>query len=154
MRHLVWMAGALAVAASSVGHAACAAKGGGGGAEGGSEPAGGAGGATTSSSTTHTHATTTSSTAEGGRGGSGGSGGSTTVCVGCKEHWDTPSLKLCQGTSADLYEAVMSCLCETSCAGVCGNNLCKDDPWDYDCQSCALNPTLGCGTEYNACLND
>ena len=116
------------------------------GGSGGAAGSGGAGGATAGSGGSGGTTTTTHS------GGAGGGG----PCVGCKDRMGHPNLTVCAGQSSSLWQAYDGCSCQDGghCASGCGDNFCLGQAMSYACQQCMYDPVLGCGNEYNACLND
>ena len=124
----------------------------------------GVGGGTTSEGTGATGDTTggsggTSSTGGSTTGGTGGSGGSTgPTCVSCAE-FVTPGLNpdmlpVCDGTSSDLYKALVDCTCTGACADACGDNVCMEMDATDACVSCIQDTVAGCGNEFGECSND
>lgn len=61
---------------------------------------------------------------------------------------------LCEGTSADLYNTLIACVCEGACAGVCGDNICVGVEGPTTCLECVTDTMAGCGNEFNDCAND
>ncbi len=62
--------------------------------------------------------------------------------------------KLCEGVSAQLYDALAQCVCVDACAIECGANTCAGQATSASCNACLTDPVNGCGNEFNACAND
>jgi hypothetical protein len=118
------------------------------GGSGGQGGTAGSGGSTTSTSTHTTTSTTTTSTTT-----------TTTTthtgpCLSCGDALTSSAYPPCAGTSEALFTAYHSCMCDGKCKAKCLANLCAGSSQSGDCQTCQYDPAMGCGSEYNACLND
>ncbi len=87
----------------------------------------------------------------GATGGSGGTGGA--ACTGCADYV-TNGGTLCEGTSTDLYNALVDCTCAGACKDVCLDNVCAGMDVTADCQNCVIDSAAGCGAEFTECSND
>jgi hypothetical protein len=101
-----------------------------------------------------------------GVGGAGGVGGSPGVggagaggsanCSRCKQFMlETDPLPLCN-VSLPLYQALTDCRCVEggACFPVCASTACMNLAPSQECESCMLDSTDGCGTEFLACSQD
>jgi hypothetical protein len=87
-----------------------------------------------------------------------GGGCAAEMCVHCGEtitpDGNPGNLPTCPGTSADIYQALLSCVCVKKCAFQCGDNACAMKGATKKCQDCILDQNAGCGKEFNNCAND
>ena len=77
------------------------------------------------------------------------------ACISCSVALDDNMTDIC-AESIPLYDAFVTCACEDSCAGYCGDNLCIGDAVTLECQDCVLatNAKGGCEEQLTACLDD
>lgn len=87
-------------------------------------------------------------------GGQGGAGGDPT-CARCAEAIDNfAGVSICTDTTAHLLDALLTCACSTTCADPCIDSFCSSASPSPECTVCLLDTSLGCGNEFDACLND
>ena len=75
------------------------------------------------------------------------------VCTGCADYV-TNGGTLCEGTSTDLYNALVDCTCAGACKDICTDNVCAGLDVTTDCQNCVIDSAAGCGMEFGECSND
>jgi hypothetical protein len=85
-------------------------------------------------------------------GGAGGSAGTSTggSCAACEDVLSTGDPSMLCGMSAELYDALASCICGSGCGGRCGANLCQQEPPSADCIECMAS-WWGCSGPLLAC---
>jgi hypothetical protein len=118
---------------------------------GGNTATGGTGGGTSSSGGGGTGGTSST-------GGTGGTGG-TADCTTCADFYTNGGADPCtdNGTpsSAEIYDALVACVCEGACKDVCADNVCTaGGEITTECQDCVADQAAGCGKENSECSND
>lgn len=74
-------------------------------------------------------------------------------CVTCGRHLGFGGA-LCPGKSADLFDALMACICEGACAAACAPTACAGEAATPECGGCILDRDDGCGAAIFACADD
>jgi hypothetical protein len=61
--------------------------------------------------------------------------------------------RACAGPAADAYKALFDCACNTTCASVCGDNVCQKggSAATNQCEACFQDTESGCGKLIAAC---
>lgn len=90
--------------------------------------------------------------ASGGASPAGGSA-STGACGGCAAVRAGTASELCPG-SAELFDALETCLCSGPCAAACDDGSCATSFDAPECQACVADEEMGCGQEMAACEAD
>jgi hypothetical protein len=58
-------------------------------------------------------------------------------------------------SSVPLIDALLACSCSGACSAACGVDGCNIPlVGTMECQSCIVDPDIGCGVELQACLDD
>jgi len=96
----------------------------------------------------------------GGAGGfDNGDGGSGATCLTCPEFMTAaePTAENLCPESAPIWNAVLTCICDTACVDECGDNLCAGGAATQACDTCVNEGSvvaIGCPTELGACLEE
>ncbi len=75
-------------------------------------------------------------------------------CVSCGQFITEGQGTLCPGTSQDLYDSLVNCVCAGVCAFQCSDNICTGQMATDPCLNCVQDTVNGCGNEFNECAND
>jgi hypothetical protein len=87
---------------------------------------------------------------------SGGSGGGSPMpaCFNCARVLGEGLFPECP-SSLPVIDALLNCTCSGACSAVCGADGCNIPlVGTMECQSCIVDPDMGCGVEFQACLDD
>jgi len=75
-------------------------------------------------------------------------------CVGCGQFITDGQGPLCPGTSQDLYDSLVNCVCAGVCTFQCSDNICTGQTATDSCITCVQDTVNGCGNVFNECAND